>query len=152
MVVLPEPMTPAAMYVPVVRAGEIAFVSGQGPIVAETGAMVVGRVGESVSIDEARAAARLAGLNALAVLRQELGTLERVAQVAKLFGVVNAAPGFNRMSEVMDGCSELLVEVFGAAGRHARTSVGVSGLPFDLCLELDLVVALHPEDRPSDGG
>jgi enamine deaminase RidA (YjgF/YER057c/UK114 family) len=145
-VALPEPMRPAGTYVPVVRVGEIAFVSGQGPIVVETGAMVKGKVGESVSVDEARAAARLAGLNALAALRQELGTLDRVAHVAKLYGVVNAAPGFNRMSEVMEGCSELLVEVFGEAGRHARTSVGASELPFDLCLELDLVVALHPAD------
>jgi enamine deaminase RidA (YjgF/YER057c/UK114 family) len=122
-------------------------VSGQGPIDAATGDMVVGKVGASVSLDDARAAARLAGLNALAVLRRELGTLDRVARVAKLFGTVNAAPGFIRIPEVMDGCSELLVEVFGDAGRHARTSVGVSELPFDLCLELDLVLALHPAEE-----
>lgn len=136
-------MAPAANYVSVARAGELAFVSGQGPIVTETGAMVVGKVGGQVSLDEARAAARLAGLNALAVLRHELGSLERVTHVAKLSGLVNAAPGFNRIPEVMDGASELLVEVFGDAGRHARTSVGVSELPFDLCLELDLVVAVR---------
>jgi enamine deaminase RidA (YjgF/YER057c/UK114 family) len=139
-------MAPPATFAPVVRVGELAFVSGQGPIVAETGAMVVGKVGGSVSVDDARAAARLAGLNALAVLRRELGTLDRIARVAKLFGTVNAAPGFTRIPEVMDGCSELLVEVFGDAGRHARTSVGVSELPFDLCLELDLVVMLQPVD------
>lgn len=139
-------MAPPATFAPVVRVGELAFVSGQGPIDAATGAMVVGKVGTSVSLDDARAAARLAGLNALAVLRRELGTLDCVARVAKLFGTVNAAPGFTRIPEVMDGCSELLVEVFGDAGRHARTSVGVSELPFDLCLELDLVLALHPAD------
>jgi enamine deaminase RidA (YjgF/YER057c/UK114 family) len=139
-------MAPPATFDPVVRAGELTFVSGQGPIDAATGTMVVGKVGASVSLDEARAAARLAGLNALAVLRRELGTLDRVARIAKLFGTVNAAPGFTRIPEVMDGCSELLVEVFGDAGRHARTSVGVSELPFDLCLELDLVVVLHSGD------
>jgi enamine deaminase RidA (YjgF/YER057c/UK114 family) len=139
-------MAPPATFAPVVRVGDLAFVSGQGPIDAETGAIVVGKVGGSVSVEDARAAARLAGLNALAVLRREFGTLDRVARVAKLFGTVNAAPGFTRIPEVMDGCSELLVEVFGDAGRHARTSVGVSELPFDMCLELDLVVMLHPAD------
>ena len=144
-VTLPEPAPAAGMFAPVVRAGRVVFVSGQGPIESASGNMVVGKVGDSVSVEEARAAARLAGLNALAVLRRELGSLERIERVAKLFGTVNAAPGFTRMPEVIDGCSELLLEVFGEAGRHARTSIGVSELPFNLCVELDLVVTLGDE-------
>jgi enamine deaminase RidA (YjgF/YER057c/UK114 family) len=141
---LPRPFAPIANYVPAVRVGDLVFVSGQGPIDVESGLKVTGKVGDTVSIDDARDAARLAGLNALAVLREELGSLDRVARVAKLFATVNAASGFTRMSEVVDGCSDLLVEVFGDAGRHARTSVGVSELPLDLCIELDLVVSVHP--------
>jgi enamine deaminase RidA (YjgF/YER057c/UK114 family) len=139
---LPQPLTPIANYVSAVRVGDLVFVSGQGPIDTESGQKVVGKVGDSVSVEDARLAARLAGLNALAVLRAELGSLDCVARVAKLFATVNAASGFTRMSEVVDGCSDLLVEVFGDAGRHARTAVGVSELPLDLCLELDLVVSV----------
>jgi enamine deaminase RidA (YjgF/YER057c/UK114 family) len=142
---LPQPLAPIANYVPAVRVGELVFVSGQGPIDTESGQKVVGKVGETVSVEEARLAARLAGLNALAVLQQELGSLDRVGRIAKLFATVNAASGFTRMSEVVDGCSDLLVEVFGDAGRHARTAVGVSELPLDLCIELDLVVSVAAE-------
>jgi enamine deaminase RidA (YjgF/YER057c/UK114 family) len=142
---LPPPFAPIANFVPAVRVGELVFVSGQGPIDTEAGTRVVGKVGGTVSLEDAKLAARLAGLNALAVLRQELGSLDRVARVVKLFATVNAASGFTRMSEVVDGCSDLLVEVFGDAGRHARTSVGVSELPLDLCIELDLVVSVTAE-------
>jgi enamine deaminase RidA (YjgF/YER057c/UK114 family) len=144
-VTLPPAMAPIANYVSAVRAGDLVFVSGQGPIDTESGAKVVGKVGDAVPVEEARLAARLAGLNALAVLREELGSLDLVERVTKLFVTVNAASGFTRMSEVANGCSDLLVEVFGDAGRHARTAVGVSELPFDLCLELDLVVAVTPD-------
>jgi enamine deaminase RidA (YjgF/YER057c/UK114 family) len=142
---LPPPFAPIANYVAAVRVGDLVFVSGQGPIDTESGSKVVGKVGDTVSVEDAKLAARLAGLNALAVLRQELGSLDRVGRVAKLFATVNAASGFTRMSEVVDGCSDLLVEVFGDAGRHARTAVGVSELPLDLCIELDLVVSVTAE-------
>jgi enamine deaminase RidA (YjgF/YER057c/UK114 family) len=142
---LPPLMTPIANYVQAVRVGDLVFVSGQGPIDTESGAKVVGKVGDTVSVEDAKLAARLAGLNALAVLREELGSLDQVERVVKLFTTVNAASGFTRMSEVADGCSDLLVEVFGDAGRHARTAVGVSELPLELCLELDLVVSIVAE-------
>jgi enamine deaminase RidA (YjgF/YER057c/UK114 family) len=142
-VTLPPAMAPIANYVPAVRAGDLVFISGQGPIDTASGTKVVGKVGDTVSVEDAKLAARLAGLNALAVLREELGSLDRVERVTKLFATVNAASGFTRLSEVADGCSDLLVEVFGDAGRHARTAVGVSELPLDLCLELDLVVAVR---------
>jgi len=144
---LPQPFAPIANYVSSVRVGDLVFVSGQGPIDSESGQKIVGKVGDTVSVEDARHAARLAGLNALAVLREELGSLDRVAHVAKLFAAVNAAKGFNRMSEVLDGCSDLLVEVFGEAGRHARTAIGASELPLDLCLELDLVVAVNSDSH-----
>jgi enamine deaminase RidA (YjgF/YER057c/UK114 family) len=144
---LPQPFAPIANYVPAVRVGDLVFVSGQGPIDSESGQKVVGKVGDTVSVEDARLAARLAGLNALAVLREELGSLDRVARVGKLFAAINAAKGFNRMSEVLDGCSDLLVEVFGEAGRHARTAIGASELPLDLCLELDLVVVVNSDSH-----
>lgn len=139
---LPRPFAPIANYVPAVRVGDLVFVSGQGPIDSDSGQRIVGKVGDTVSVEDARIAARLAGLNALAVLQETLGSLDRVEHVVKLFAAVNAAEGFNRMSEVVDGCSDLLVEVFGHAGRHARTAIGASELPLDLCLELDLVVTV----------
>ena len=142
---LPPAMAPIANYVQAVRTGDLVFVSGQGPINTETGAKMVGKVGDAVSVEDARLAARLAGLNALAVLREELGSLDRVERVIKLSALVNAASGFTGMSEVVNGCSDLLVEVFGDAGRHARTAVGVAELPLDLCLELDLVVSVAAE-------
>lgn len=142
-VTLPPAMAPIANFVSAVRAGNLLFVSGQGPIDTRSGDKVVGKVGEAVSVEDAKLAARLSGLNALAVIRDELGSLDHVERVTKLFVTVNAAGGFTRMSEVADGCSDLLVEVFGDAGRHARTAVGVSELPMDLCLELDLVVAVQ---------
>jgi enamine deaminase RidA (YjgF/YER057c/UK114 family) len=144
-VMLPQPFAPIANFVSAVRVGDLMFVSGQGPIDSESGHKIVGKVGDTVSVEDARLAARLAGLNALAVLREELGSLDRVAQVTKLFAAVNAAEGFTRMPEVVDGCSDLLVEVFGDAGRHARTAIGASELPLDLCLELDLVVTVTPD-------
>lgn len=143
-IVLPAALGPAAQYVPVVCVGEVAYVSGQGPIHADTREMVVGKVGAGVSVPQAREAARLAGLNALAELRAELGSLDRVVRVAKVFGMVNAAPGFTALPEVMDGCSELLIQVFGDAGRHARSAVGVAELPFNLCMELEMVVVVGP--------
>jgi enamine deaminase RidA (YjgF/YER057c/UK114 family) len=139
---LPRPMTPVANYVSTVRVGELLFVSGQGPIDTETGEKVVGKVGDAVSVADASVAARLACLNALAAVQAELGSLDRIGRVAKVFVTVNAATGFTAMSEVADGCSDLLVEVFGDAGRHARTAIGVAELPLGLCLELDLVVTV----------
>ncbi len=134
---LPAPMTPAGRYVPAVRTGSLLFVSGQGPLGPE--GMVTGKVGGDVSLEQARAAARLTGLNLLAVMRAELGSLDRVVRIVKLLGMVNCAPGFNDTPAVIDGCSELLLEVFGDAGRHARSAVGMAELPYDIAVEIELV-------------
>jgi len=132
---------PAGMYVGAVRTGSLVFVSGAGPIRPD-GTFVTGKVGRDVDLDAAKAAARLTGLQLLAVLRAELGSLDRVARVVKTLGMVNCAPGFNRTPAVIDGCSELLIEVFGEAGRGARSAVGMAELPFDIAVEIELVVEI----------
>jgi len=122
-----------------VRTGSLVFLSGAGPVRPD-GTFVSGKVGRDVDLDDAKDAARLAGLQLLAVLRTELGSLDRVTRVVKTLGMVNCAPGFNRTPAVIDGCSELLIEVFGEAGRGARSAVGLAELPFDIAVEIELVV------------
>jgi enamine deaminase RidA (YjgF/YER057c/UK114 family) len=134
---LPEMMTPAGSYVPARVAGDLIFVSGQGPWHA--GGLVKGKVGRDLTLEQAREAARLTGLNLLAVLRAELGSLDRVASIVKLLGMVNCAPGFSDTPGVINGCSDLLMDVFGEAGRHARSAVGMAELPFDIAVEIELV-------------
>ena len=137
---LPEPMGPRGNYVPAMLAGDLLFLSGMGPVRPD-GGLVTGKVGEGgLDVDTAREAARLTGLQMLAALRAELGDLGRVRQVVKLLGMVNCRPGFNRPPAVIDGCSDLLVEVFGDAGRGARSAVGMAELPFDIAVEIEAVV------------
>ena len=138
---LTEVFPPAGKYMGAVRTGSLVFVSGAGPIRAD-GSFVTGKVGRDVDLDEAKEAARLAGVQLLSVLRAELGSLDRVARVVKTLGMVNCAPGFNRTPAVIDGCSELLIEVFGEAGRGARSAVGMAELPFDIAVEIELVVEI----------
>jgi enamine deaminase RidA (YjgF/YER057c/UK114 family) len=134
---LPPVMTPAGSYVPARVVGDLIFVSGQGPW--SSSGLVKGKVGRDLTLDEARDAARLVGLNLLAVLRASLGSLDRVASIVKLLGMVNCAPGFNDTPTVVNGCSDLLLEVFGEAGRHARSAVGMAELPYDIAVEIELV-------------
>jgi enamine deaminase RidA (YjgF/YER057c/UK114 family) len=136
---LPEPLAPVGTYVSAVRTGSLLFLSGAGPVGAD-GTIVTGKVGDTVELVAAVEAARLTGLQLLAVIRRELGSLDRVRRVVKTFGMVNCAPGFNRTPQVIDGCSALLVEVFGDAGRGARSAVGMAELPFDIAVEIELVV------------
>jgi enamine deaminase RidA (YjgF/YER057c/UK114 family) len=136
---LTEVFPPAGKYVGAVRTGSLVFLSGAGPVRPD-GTLVSGKVGRDVDLDDAKDAARLAGLQLLAVLRTELGSLDRVTRVVKTLGMVNCAPGFNRTPAVIDGCSELLIEVFGEAGRGARSAVGLAELPFDIAVEIELVV------------
>jgi enamine deaminase RidA (YjgF/YER057c/UK114 family) len=136
-IVLPEVMAPVGSYVSAVRTGNLLFVSGQGPM--GVGEPVVGKVGGDLTLEQGIAAARIVGLNLLAVLRAELGSLDRVTRVVKLLGMVNCAPGFNQMPAVINGCSDLLLEVFGESGRHARSAVGMAELPLDIAVEVELV-------------
>ncbi len=135
---LPEPPRPVAAYVPWTRAGELLFTAGQIPL-RGGGVVHRGKVGRDLTLDEGREAARLCCLNALAVVRAALGDLGQVAGVVRLEGYVNSAPGFTDQPRVLDGASELLLAVFGEAGRHARLAVGVAELPLDAAVELALV-------------
>ena len=139
---LPEPLQPFGLYVPAVRTGNLVFLSGAGPVRSD-GSLVTGRVGTDegdLSPAQARDAARLTGLRLLAALRAELGDLDRVERVVKLLGFVRCAPDFTGQPAVVDGCSELLVEVLGEAGRGARSAVGVTALPFGIPVEIEAVV------------
>lgn len=141
-ITLPEPFPPAGLYVAAVRVGDLVHLSGAGPIRPD-GTIVRGKVGDrpgDLDLTAARDAARLTGLQLLAALRAEVGDLDAVVRVVKLFGMVNCAPGFNRTPQVIDGCSELLVEVLGDAGRGARSAVGMAELPFDIPVEIEGVV------------
>jgi enamine deaminase RidA (YjgF/YER057c/UK114 family) len=128
----------AGLYVPGIRAGNMVYLSGNGPTRAD-GTYIVGKVGTDLDLDQARAAARLTGLNLLSRLRELIGSLDHVVQMVKLLGMVNTAPGFNRTPAVIDGCSELFIEVFGEAGRGARSAVGLAELPFDICVEIEAI-------------
>ncbi|OGW62951.1 MAG: hypothetical protein A2V83_02055 [Nitrospirae bacterium RBG_16_64_22] len=137
-ILLPEPPAPRGGYVPAVKAGNLLFVSGMLPI--EKGAVAVtGKVGGNVSIDEGRNAARLAVLNALAVVDKYGGGFENVRRIVKVTGYVNSAPGFTSQPQVVDGASELLVKLFGEEGRHARAAVGVAELPADAAVEIEMI-------------
>ncbi len=140
-VTLPEPVAPVANYVPSVVAGTLLHISGQISIDASGG--VKGVVGEDVSLEQAQAAARLCGINLLAQIRLATnGDFERVRRIVKLGGFVQAGPEFFDIPKVINGCSDLMVEVFGDAGRHARSAVGVYRLPLNFAVEVDAVVEL----------
>jgi len=134
-VTLPAVGEPLGMYVPAVHVGNLLFVSGQLPRSGES-LMFTGRVGEAVTREQGHEAARQAALHVLAVVRRGLGTLDRVKRVVKVEGYVAGAPGFTDQAAVVNGASELLGEVFGEVGRHARVAVGVAGLPAGAPVEI----------------
>ncbi len=144
---LPADSPPAGLYAPAVTSGDLVYLSGSGPARPGRG-YVTGKVGldegGTVSLEEARFAARLTGLQLLTRLRAEIGSLDRVVRVVKVLGMVNGAPGFHRTPAVIDGCSELFIEVFGEAGRAARSAIGVAELPFDICVEIEAIVQIRP--------
>jgi enamine deaminase RidA (YjgF/YER057c/UK114 family) len=139
---LPAPRAPAFAYVPVAVDGGLAWVSGQLPWRPD-GSLPRGRVGEAVTAEEGWAAARLCVLNGLGVLRASIGSLDRVRRIVKVTGFVASAPGFVAQPAVVDGASTLLGEVFGEAGRHARSAVGVAELPRGVPVELEFVAAIE---------
>ncbi len=137
-IVLPEPVAPVANYVPFVQSGSQLFISGQVSVDASGG--IKGTVGTEVDEATAKAAARLCGINLIAQMKAALGDLSRVRRVVKLGGFVQAGPEFFAIPAVINGCSDLMVEVFGDAGRHARSAVGVYRLPLNFSVEVDAVV------------
>lgn len=136
---LPEPPQPAGTYVGAVRTDNLVFVAGHGPRRPD-GTYVTGKVGRDLDTDEAYEAARLVGLGLLASLRAEIGSLDSVTRVVKLLGMVNTDPDFGDFPAVINGTSDLLVEVFGDAGRHARSAVGMGSLPFGISVEVEMIV------------
>lgn len=135
---LPKPDAPVANYALAVRAGNLVFVAGHG----ECGSNLAGKVGGGVTFDQAHASAKRVGLCLLATLKAELGDLRKVKRIVKVFGMVNATPDFKDHSKVLNGCSDLLVAVFGERGRHARTAAGMSSMPMDTSVEIDMVVEI----------
>jgi len=141
-VVLPTPNAPVANYVPFVRSGALVHISGQVSVDASGG--VRGVVGEDVDFEKAVAAARICGLNLLAQMKAACdGDLDRVVRVVKLGGFVQAGPAFFDIPKVVNGCSDVMVEAFGDAGRHARSAVGVYRLPMNFAVEVDAVVEIR---------
>ena len=139
---LAAPIAPVANYVPFVRTGSLVHISGQVSIDASGG--VKGVVGVDLDLDESRAAARLCGLNLLAQMKVAAeDDLDRVVRVVKLNGFVQAGPEFYEIPRVLNGCSDLMVEAFGDAGRHARSAVGVYRLPLNFAVEVDAVVEIR---------
>jgi enamine deaminase RidA (YjgF/YER057c/UK114 family) len=137
---LPDVPVPAANYVPFVRTGNLLYLSGQGPRTA-TNEFKTGKVGADVSWEQAYEDARLTGLQLIAVAKHALdGDLGRVRRVVKLLGMVNAAPDFTKQPMVINGCSDLLVEVFGDRGRHARSAVGMGSLPGNITVEIEAII------------
>jgi enamine deaminase RidA (YjgF/YER057c/UK114 family) len=141
---LPPAPRPVASYVPAVRTGNLVYLAGQGPI-ADGKPTVTGKVGAELTEKEGYEAARASALISLAALRAEIGSLDRVRRVVKLLGVVNSAPGFTRQPWVINGASDLLVEIFGEAGRHARSALGANELPLNIPVEIEMIVEVAPD-------
>jgi enamine deaminase RidA (YjgF/YER057c/UK114 family) len=142
-IILPKPMPPVGNYVPAVRSGNLLFLSGHGPAPSDfkSGKVKFGKVGKDLSVEEGYQAARIVGLYLLASARETLGSLNKVKRLVKVLGMVNVAPGFTATPKVINGCSDLFVEVFGEAiGKHARSAVGMASLPFNIPVEIEMVL------------
>jgi enamine deaminase RidA (YjgF/YER057c/UK114 family) len=140
---LPTLPTPKGAYVPGVLHNGILYLSGQGPVL-EDGTLAKGIVGKDVSLDDAKFHARRTGMVLLAAAQHILGSLDRVERVLNVLGMVNAAPDFLEHPKVINGCSELFIEVFGENGRHARAAVGMGTLPENISVEITAVLAVKP--------
>ena len=140
---LPEPARPVGNYVPGVRVGNLLFLSGHGPVRASGQPSARGKVGRDLSTEEAYAVAREVGLNLLGSARSVLGSLDRVKRIVKVLGMVNSAAGFGDQPKVINGFSDLMVEVFGESGRHARSAVGMAELPMGIPVEIEMILEVE---------
>lgn len=138
---LSHPAGPVANYVPAVTVGKLVYLSGKGPNLPE-GGQVTGKAGSERTVDEAYEAARLCGIQLLAALKEHVGSLDNVKRVVKLLGMVNSAPDFGDQPKVINGCSDLLVSIFGENGKHARSAVGMGALPNQITVEIEMIVEL----------
>jgi enamine deaminase RidA (YjgF/YER057c/UK114 family) len=145
---LPAPGKPLGNYVPGVRVGNLLFLSGHGPV-REATATARGKLGRDLSTDEGYKVARDVGINLLGSARHILGSLDKVKRVVKVLGMVNSADDFGEQPRVINGFSDLMVEVFGDDGRHARSAVGMAALPMGIPVEIEMILELQPEPTPS---
>jgi enamine deaminase RidA (YjgF/YER057c/UK114 family) len=143
---LPKASGPMANYVNAVRAGNFLYLAGKGAGLPGK-PMPIGKVGRDVTIEQGYGFARETGLNLIAVMKAELGDLDRVKRIVKMLGMVNATPDFGHQPEVINGCSDLMVEVFGERGKHARSAVGMGSLPRGIPVEIEVIVEV--EDTPA---
>lgn len=139
---LPETGAPVANYVHAVRTGNLVFLAGKGPRLAD-GSYVTGKIGADLSVEQGYEAARLTGIAQLSALKAELGNLNKVKRVVKVLGMVNCVDGFGNQPEVVNGFSDLMVQVFGERGKHARSAVGMSSLPRNMCVEIEMIVEVE---------
>jgi enamine deaminase RidA (YjgF/YER057c/UK114 family) len=139
---LPEPPKPVANYVGAVRTGNLIFLAGAGPR-RDDGSYMTGRLGQDLAIEQGYQAARQTGIIQLAVLKAELGDLNKVKRIVKVLGMVNSAPSFTEQPKVVNGFSDLMVEVFGDRGKHARSAVGMVALPMNIAVEVEMVVEVE---------
>ena len=140
-ITLPSPPKPAGSYVPVVIAGKLAFVSGQIPI-KDGKVICIGKVSKDVTIEEAQKAARLCIINALAHLKTELKSLDKISKIVRVSGYVNSSADFTEQPKIINSASDLLFEIFGQKGQHTRIAIGVSSLPLNSAVEIDLVAEI----------
>nr|WP_253931639.1 RidA family protein [Lewinella sp. W8] len=140
-ITLPTPSKPVANYVNAVTTGKLVFLAGKGPTRAD-GTRVTGKLGQDLDIEAGYAAARLVGVNQLAALKAEIGDLNRVRRIVKVLGMVNSTPDFTDQPKVINGFSDLMVEVFGERGKHARAAVGMAALPSNIAVEIEMIVEL----------
>jgi enamine deaminase RidA (YjgF/YER057c/UK114 family) len=141
---LPPAPAPAGVYKPIVLQANLAYLSGHGPVTMD-GSLLTGRVGEDIDKEQGKLAARQVGLTMLATIREQLGSLDRVARVIKVLGMVNATPTFGDHPYVINGCSELFAEIFGDDnGIGARSAVGMGSLPGNISVEIEAILELHP--------
>ena len=140
---LPSAAKPMANYVPAVRTGNLVFLSGHGPL--EKDRLITGKLGSDLTVEEGYQAARLVAVGLLGSLKDLIGDLERVRRIVKLLGLVNSEPTFLEQPQVINGASDLLVEVFGDRGRHARSAVGTNSLPVNIAVEIEMIVEVEDE-------
>ncbi len=140
-ITLPPVSTPAAAYVPFVRSGKLVFLSGH--IARREGKPWVGQLGLTMGTEEGQAAARAVAIDLMGTLQAAVGDLNNVARIVKVMSLVNSTPTFTEQHLVTNGCSQLLAEVFGAAGAHARSAFGVAQIPFGACVEIELIAEVH---------
>ncbi len=141
---LREPAPPVANFVYAVRSGNLVFLAGHGPLLAD-GTRITGKLGRDLTIEDGYAAARLTGINLLSSLKAEIGDLNRVVRIVKVLGMVNSAEDFTSQPAVMNGFSDFMVEVFGEKGKHARSAVGMASLPSGIPVEIEMVVEVAGE-------